>query len=255
MATLHQFEAGGYAFLEGGYPYSQGVIARAGFALHRVRFDRLVPMSQGFDAIAEQLGSIGRPLTAFAACELRSPKPFSFDGFREFNDGYRQVLERWQIVRGGLNPVARSNLAPQFDPPAEPCFHAFSYTVPDDSPASGPQAADYVVAGSGEWPEDTPFPDGIVARGDVSPGGLARKAAYVLDTMRQRVDGLGGDFSRVTGVQVYTVHDIHPLTGTEFARRGLLAPGLTVFRCMPPILGLEFEMDVRSLRTERVLRT
>lgn len=252
MATLHQFEAGGYAFLEGGFPYSQGVIAAPGFALQRVRFDRLVPVAAGFEAIAAHLRAVGRPLTAFAACELRSPEPFSLDGFRGFNTGYRQVLEKWQIVRDGLNPVARSNLAPEYDPPAEPCFHAFTYTVPD--PASAGRG-DYVVAGSGEWPENTPFPTGIIARGDVTAAGIAAKAAYVLDTMRRRVEGLGGDFGRVTGVQVYTVHDIHPLIGPEFARRGLLGAGLTVFACRPPIRELEFEMDLRSLRSERVLRT
>jgi hypothetical protein len=254
MATLHQFPAGGYAFLEGGYPYSQGVIAQPGFALHRVRFERPVPVSAGFDAIAAHLRSIGRPLTAFAACELRSPEPFSLDGFRGFNAGYREVLERWQLVREGLNPVARSNLAPRFDPPAEPCFHAFTYTVPDDAPGTAPQAADYVVAGSGEWPEDLPFPEGIVARGDVSPQGIARKAAYVLETMRARVEGLGGDIARATGVNVYTVHDFHPLIEAEFAGRGLLGHGLTLYPCRPPILELEFEMDLRSLRTERVIR-
>jgi hypothetical protein len=255
MATLHQFKAGGYAFLEGGFPYSQGVIAAPGFALHRVRFDRPVPVTAGFDAIAGYLRAIGRPLTALAACELRSPEPFSMGGFREFNAGYRNVLEQWQIVHQGLNPVARSNLAPEFDAPAEPCFHAFTCTVPEDPQQRAATGADYVVAGSGEWPEDAPFPEGIVARGDLSPAGLASKVAYVLDTMRARVDGLGGDFARLTGVHVYTVHDIHPLIGTEFARRQLLGSGLTLYACRPPILELEFEMDVRSLRTERVLRT
>lgn len=27
MATLHKFDGGGYAFLEGGFPYSAGVVA------------------------------------------------------------------------------------------------------------------------------------------------------------------------------------------------------------------------------------
>ena len=35
MAGLIEFADGGYAFLEGVYPYSQGVIALAGFALER----------------------------------------------------------------------------------------------------------------------------------------------------------------------------------------------------------------------------
>ena len=246
---------GGYAFLEGGYPYSQGIVALPGMAIERIRFERPVPVATGFDAIAKHLRAIGRPLTALAACELRSPRQFTLDGFREFNQGYRKVLEDWGLVRNDLNPVARSNLAPQFDPPSEPCFHAFSFTVPIPAGASTgtSRGPDFVVAGSGEWPEGTPFPDGIVARADVSAVGLSRKVEYVLDTMRRRADGLGADWHGVTAAQVYTVHDIHPLLGTAFAPRGLLGAGLTVFACRPPILELEFEMDVRRVRTERVL--
>ena len=226
--------------------------ALPGFALRRVRLLRPLPVAQGFDRIAKYLAAAGRPLTALAACELRSPAPFTLDGFRGFNRGYREVLERWGLLHQGLNPVARSNLAPAFDAPAEPVFHAFSCTVA--LPVASPERpADYVVAGSGEWPEHLPFPDGIVARGDISPAGMAHKAAYVLDTMRARADGLGGDWSRLSAVSVYTVHDIHALLAPLFATRGLLGPGLTWFPCHPPIRELEFEMDVRSVSEEQLL--
>ena len=250
MSTLHAFEPGGYAFLEGGFPYSQGVVALAGHTIRRVRFLRPRPIDEGFATIAAHLAAEGRPRTAFAACELRSPRPFTLDGFRDFNAGYRAVLEDWGLVRAGLNPVARSNLAPAHDPPDAPVFHAFSYTVPRETTAP---AADFVVAGSGEWPEHLPFPDGIVARGDTSADGLARKAAYVLDTMRARVDGLRADWSRLGAVQVYTVHDVHALVAPLFRTRGLLGPGLTWHPCRPPIVGLEFEMDVRSVSVELLL--
>ena len=250
MPTLHKFDAGGYAFLEGGFPYSAGVIAQPGFAIVRARFHRVLPVADGFAAIESHLRAAGRPLTALCAAELRSPRPFSFEGFREFNAGYVAVLERWGLVRDALNPVARSNVCPQFDAPAEPGFFAFSYTVPETLPAP---VRSYVVAGSGEWPEHLAFPDGIVARGDTSPDGLANKAAYVLDTMRARADGLGGDWSRLSGVSVYTVHDIHPMLAPLFAARGLLGPGLTWHPCHPPIRELEFEMDVRSVSEELLL--
>jgi hypothetical protein len=254
MPALLSFDPGGYAFLEGGYPYSAGVVALPGFAIHRARFLRPVPVAQGFERIAAFLAAAGRPRTAFAACELRSPAPFTLEGFRGFNTGYREVLERWGLLHRGLNPVARSNLAPAFDAPPEPVFHAFSYTVPDGGQDGGPRRApDYVVAGSGEWPEHLPFPDSIVARGDISPAGLAGKAAYVLDTMRARADGLGADWTRLSGVSVYTVHDIHPLLGPLFAERGLLGPGLTWYPCRPPIRELEFEMDVRSVSAEHLI--
>lgn len=250
---LHSFEPGGYRFLEGGFPYSAGVAAMPGFAIRRCRFARPLPVTAGFEAIAAHLDSVGRPLHALCAAELRSPQPFSFAGFKDFNRGYVAVLERWGIVRGGLNPVARSNVCPAFDAPAEPVFFAFSYTVPTEHAVPPGAAMDFVVAGSGEWPEDQPFPEGIVARGDASPAGLAAKAAYVLRTMRERTAGLQGQWGGLTAAQVYTVHDVHPLLASHFAPAGLTAMGLSWYPCAPPILELEFEMDVRRVGTERVL--
>ena len=255
MSKLHSFEPGGYAFLEGGFPYSQGVIALPGYAIVRARLAGRPPVSQGFDAIAVHLVAQGRPLTALCAAELRSPAPFTFEGFREFNGGYVEVLRQWGIVRNpanalGLNPVARSNVCPVFDPPAQSEFFAFCYTVPQ-ARTGGP--ADFVVSGSGEWPEGTAFPQGIVARGDGSPAGLARKASHVLDTMRKRCTGLGGDWGRLSATQVYCAHDIHPLLQSHFAASGLTSIGLTWQVCRPPIQELEFEMDVRSVATERMI--
>ncbi|MBL8324427.1 MAG: hypothetical protein JNJ89_05650 [Rubrivivax sp.] len=250
MAALHSFPPGGYRFLQGGFPYSQGVIAQAGFEIVRARFARPLPVAAGFAAIEAHLGAAGRPLTALCAAELRSPTPFTMAGFQGFNRGYVAVLERFGLVRDGLNPVARSNVCPRFEPPAEPCFFAFSYTVPA---AEGRGGSDFVVAGSGEWPEGQAFPEAIVARGDVSAAGLAAKAHHVIGTMRSRAEGLQGDFARLTAVQVYTVHDIHPLLATHLAPAGLTATGLTWQVCAPPILELEFEMDVRRVGCERVV--
>ena len=259
MSSVLVFEPGGYAFQRGGVPYSAGVIAMPGFAIVRTRFMRPLPVNQAFNAIAGHLKSQGRPLAALCGAELRSPQPFSLDGFREFNAGYVSVLESWGLYKDGTNPVARSNVCPAFDAPAEPCFHAFSYTVPvgngAGAPANSSAAAPrtFVIAGSGEWPEDQPFPEGIVARGDVSPQGLARKVEYVLRTMRERAAALNADWSMITATQIYTVHDFHGLLATHFAVAGLTAGGLTWQVCRPPILELEFEMDLRSVATERML--
>jgi hypothetical protein len=250
---LHAFEPGAYRFLEGGFPYSAGVIAMPGFAIRRVRLARPLPVAAGFQAIRQHLAVAGRPLQALCAAELRSPQPFTMAGFQGFNQGYVDVLSQWGLVRNGLNPVARSNVCPLFDAPAEPCFFAFSYTVPQAADATMQVPADFVVAGSGEWPEDQPFPRGIVARGDLSASGMAAKAAYVLATMRARTQGLGGDWAGLTAAQVYTVHDIHALLASHFAPAGLTALGLTWQVCAPPILELAFEMDVRRVRAELVV--
>ena len=264
MAQCHRFDPGGYIFLEGGFPYSQGVIAQAGYRIVRVRFAQAPTLAQGFARIASHLRAEKRPLTALCAVELRSPAPFSFQGFHDFNVGYVAVLSDWGLVRAGLNPVARSNVCPVYDAPIEPVFHAFCYTVIDVSNVGAsdnigasnlPSSTnlDYVVAGSGEWPEGEPFPAAIVARGDVSAAGLAAKAQFVLATMRARCDGLGGDWSAVRAAQIYTAHDIHPLLASHFASGGLIANGLTWQVCRPPIAELEFEMDLRSVASEWVL--
>ena len=245
MNGLTEFADGGFSFLHGVFPYSQGVVARPGFAIERARFARPVAMSEGFRRISGHLASLGRPLTALCACELRSPKPFSFAGFGEFNKGYVAVLEHWGLYRNGLNPVARSNVAPEIDPPAESAFYAFSYTVPlADAPSS------FVVAGSGEWPEGGRFPEDVVARGDASAAGLQAKARWVLDMMENRLRGLGGfGWRDATAVQVYTVIQF-PVA--EVTRR--TGSSLMWHYCRPPIEGLEFEMDVRGVRSEIVLQ-
>ncbi len=244
MSALVPFPDGGFAYLEGVFPYSQGVAALPGYAIERARFAKLVPMAEGFRRIAAYLERLGRPKTAFCACELRSPRPFSFAGFGEFNKGYVAVLEDWGLYRDGLNPVARSNVAPEVDAPAEPSFYAFSYTVP-----AANAGRSFVVAGSGEWPEGGRFPEDIVARGDTSAGGLRAKAEWVLDMMEHRMQGLGGfGWKDATAVQIYTAFRF-PVEAV--ARRA--GASLVWHWCRPPIEGLDYEMDVRGVGVDRVL--
>lgn len=248
MPGLISFSDGGFAFLKGGFPYSQGVKALDGFAIERVRFARQVPVAAGFAAIEAHLKALGRPRTAFCACELRSPEPFSPAGFKGFNEGYVDVLKDWGLFRDGVNPVSRSNVAPEVDPPAEPGFHAFCYTVP----ATG-AAPTFVISGSGEWPEGGKFPEDIVARGDVSAVGMKAKARFVLDRMDDRLQGIGASWSEASAVQVYTVHDIHPLLEDTILPRTGNGAGLSWHYCHPPIRELEYEMDLRCVQSEKLL--
>src|SRR5436309_14082755 len=133
---------GGYRFMPGVSQYSAGVAALPGFTLERVRFSKPVPLSEGFDRIALILKDANRPLSAFAACELRSPAPFTESGFVKFNELYTSILKTWGLMPDGVNPVARSNVCPKLNPPLEPGFHAFAYAVPA---ASGPTS--FIIAG------------------------------------------------------------------------------------------------------------
>ena len=239
----------GYRFMPGVSQYSCGIAALDGFAIERVRFAGPVPLKEGFEKIAAILKSAGRPLTALGACELRSPAPFTEEGFKVFNEIYIQTLIAWGVMKGGVNPVARSNVCPKLSPPDEPCFHAFSYTVPA---AGAPKS--FVIAGSGESVEGKAnYRDHIVRPGDTSPAGMLAKAKFVLDEMERRMSAFGGTWGETTAVQLYTVHDVYSVLESELGRRGVLRDGLTWHFNRPPVMGLDYEMDCRRVHLEKVL--
>ncbi len=248
--SLVSCSEGGYRCLPGVFQYSGGVAAETGFEIERACFLRMRPLAEGFAAIRAHLTAIGRPLAALCACELRSPAPFTEEGFRAFNGAYVGTLAEWGIYREGRNPVARSNVCPEAGPPTSPSVYAFSYTVRSEAP----WRPSFVIAGSGEVPEGrSNYRDHIVARGDVSPAGLVAKARWVLGEMERRMGALGMAWADATATQLYTVHNIYPLLGGELARRGAMPRGLTWHYCRPPVVELEFEMDVRGLRRELAL--
>src|ERR1051326_2205297 len=183
------------------------------------------------------------------ACALRSPAPFTEQGFREFNEVYAAKLKEWALYDGSVNPVARSNVCPALNPPSQPSLHAFCYTDID-----GGESRSFIVAGSGEAPEGKPnYRDFIVRRGDVTPAGLREKARFVLATMEARLAALGFTWADTTATQVYTVQDLHPFLADEIVRRGAAHAGLTWHYCRPPVVGLEYEMDCRGVGLERTL--
>ena len=249
MAETAVFEAGGYRYVRGPFQYSGGVAAEPGYMIERVRFARPRPLEDGFRAIEAHLIAIDRPFTSFCACELRSPAPFTEEGFIAFNRVYVGTLERWGIFRDEENPVARSNVCPEIAPPPEPSFYAFSYTVPTDADTTS-----FVIAGSGEAPEGQGgYQERIIRLGDTSPDAMREKAQYVLGAMETRMGALGVGWADVSATQAYTVHDIHTFLADEIVGRGAAAAGLTWHFARPPVEGLDYEMDVRSVPVERVL--
>ncbi|MGA7487204.1 MAG: hypothetical protein WBW74_09755 [Xanthobacteraceae bacterium] len=249
MADAVDFAAGGYRFLPSVFQYSGGAVALPGHAVERVRFRVPVPLEEGFARIERIIGAAGRPLTSFCACELRSPAPFTEQGFRAFNEVYVVTLEKWGLFDGKVNPVARSNVCPELDPPAEPSFHAFSFTV-----AAGEDAPSFVIAGGAEAREGgASYGERTVRRGEVSPDAMREKARYVLGEMERRLASLGVGWADTTATQVYTVQDLHPFLAEEIVRRGAARFGLTWHYARPPVRGLEFEMDCRGVARERVV--
>jgi hypothetical protein len=93
---------------------------------------------------------------------------------------------------------------------------------------------------------------GIFRAGDTSPGGIAAKAQFVMDRMENRLRGLGGDWPDVTAIDVYTIHPIEPLLPEVILGRAGAAAihGISWFYSRPSIVGIEYEMDLRAVRTE-----
>jgi hypothetical protein len=247
MPDVLTFPDGGYRFIKGVFQYSGGVAAEPGFEIVRVRLSRLPPLAQGLKQIEAHLDKVGRPVTAFCACELRSPKPFDDAGFLAFNRGYVEPLTRWGIIKDGVNPIARSNVCPDVDPPTEPSLYAFSYTTPTTTDLR----RTFVIAGSGESMEGQKnYSERAVRVGDRTPDGIREKARYVLGVMEKRMAALGFAWPDVTATQIYTVYDFHHVVAQEIVARGAAKAGMTWQFCRPPVDVLDYEMDVRGVRAE-----
>jgi hypothetical protein len=253
MSGAVEFSAGGYRFVPSVFQYSAGVAALPGYAIERVRFRNPVPLDQGFAAIGRLIREARRPLTAFCACELRSPAQFTERGFRAFNERYVVTLENWGLfdrkVNPNVNPVARSNVCPQNSAPPEPSFHAFSFTV-----AAANAAPSFVIAGSAEAREGgASYDERIIRRGETTLDAMREKARHVLGEMERRLAAFGLHWPDTTATQVYTVHDVYPFLEDEIVRRGAAHAGLTWHYARPPVQGLEYEMDCRGTARESVL--
>ena len=249
MYPMVVFKQGGYRYLPSVFQYSAGVAAEPGFQLVQARFASVLPIQEAFTAIEQHLNTIGRPLTAFAHCELRSPKQFDDQGFIDFNRQYVSTLERWGIYQaqaGGvsfINPVARTNVCPEYFGPTEVGMYSFAYTVPtkDDSPSS------FILSGGGDarsGPE--PYRERIVAYGDTSEIGLKTKMEFVANEMNRRLESLGFEWRDVTCAQAYSIYNIGSLVEAVFAKTGRMRCGINWYFARPPVAGLDFEMDLRG---------
>jgi hypothetical protein len=243
------FPAGNYRFIPAVFQFSSGAAADSGFEIERVRFDRLLPLAEGFARVAEYIRGSGRPLTSFCACELRSPAVFTEDGFRTFNQHYVKTLAEWGLFDGSINPVARSNVCPEIDPPSEPSFYAFSFTRPSQN-----TTPTFVIAGGAELGDGSgSYPERIVCYRDLTADGVREKVRFTVGSMEERLGAFGLGWKDTTGVQAYTVHDFHPVISDELVRRGATRSGLTWHFARPPVVDLEYEMDCRRVMRETAI--
>jgi hypothetical protein len=241
---------GNFQFIKGIDPFSFGAIPHPGYEIVHVTFHPLPPLQKGFTLVERHLQSLQRPLQALCGMELRIPSPLSPQGFNEFNQPYINRLAGWHLLIDGLNPVARSNLAIVVNPVAEPSVYGFSYTMP-----STRAGATFLVAGTPEVRARMGTAREIVARGDVSPAGLRQKAEYVLEALTARLQELQVSWAEATTVEIYTVHNLHPLLETTIlpALQDTGRHGIRWHYARPPVVEVEYEMDVRGVHQELIL--
>ncbi|QUS39209.1 hypothetical protein RPMA_10435 [Tardiphaga alba] len=243
------FTPGNYRYIPALFQYSSGAAALPGYEVERVRFDRWLPLAEGFARIADYIRAAGRPLTSFCACELRSPGVVDEAGFRKFNEHYVKTLAEWGIFDGTNNPVARSNVCLEIDPPSEPSFYAFSFVR--ESKGAGPS---FVIAGGAEARGGAgTYPERIVRYRETSADALREKARMTMNTMEERLSAFGFSWKDTTVTQVYTVQDFHPVVADELVKRGAARQGMTWHFARPPVVDLEFEMDTRRVMREIVI--
>ncbi len=246
----------GYDFLPAAGRHSLAVLARPGYLIQRVELATPVVHELAIELIIGHLDSLGLPGGSLCALELRSPRRFTANDFDDHHRRYRHALGLLGITADErINPVARTNVIPAVDPPADVSVQAFSHVVPVEEYVPGGLARledTFVISGSSEVPEPTTnHADHIVARGDLSADGLTRKIRWVVAEMGRRLHAVGASWSSVTRTQVYSSREIGGLLSEEV--HGATGQAFAWQPCEPPVVELEFAMDCRRVGQETVL--
>jgi len=240
--SLIENTAGHYSFspAANNSPYSSGVIAATGYEIVRATLHLALPWQAGLAYVERHLATVGQPKAALCAIELRCAEPYPPDAWvspGSFNDTYVSFLHQNGFTVDGAIPVARTNVAPGTNPPAEQMLYSFSYTIP--SPDAPPT---FVIAGAAETPGLRP--------GETSLDALAEKTRDALATIDRRMSDLGADWGHVTEVGMYTVYEFQPyLVEAILKPIGLAAAhGIHWYYSRPPITDRDVEIDARGIR-------
>lgn len=68
--------------------------------------------------------------------------------------------------------------------------------------------------------------------------------------MARRLAGLGYRWRDASSVQAYTVRDLGPLVREELFEPGVARDAFAWHLCRPPVVDIEYEMDVRACSVE-----
>jgi hypothetical protein len=248
MRVLH--DAGGYEYLPGQRFASNGVHAAPGRAIDHALFPQPLVLSEAFAVVDDHLRRLERPPEALCGFDLRLPTARSLEDFFAFNDVYLEHLDaRGLLLDGGDSPLARTNVAPVADAPAEPAVVGFSYTVERDLPI-----ATFVVSGVAELPDDASSEADVIRLGETGADALIEKLEFVVGAVSRRLELFTLDWERGDAVHLYSAHDLASELSDALRRRAITPlHGIRWHASTPPIAGLELEIDVRSYGNELVV--
>lgn len=212
-------------------PFSSGVIANSGYDLVHAKFDRLLPLDEGLNSAKRHVEEAGRRVTAIAGFELRLPKPLARKDFDSFNEGYVKSLSALGLAIDGQLPATRTNVAAILDAPNEPSLYGFLYTVP-----SKVDRRAFVLSGAPE-------------QSGTSPGAMLDS---IVSALSERLGKLGASWADATTIQLYCVANVQQEVMESVLEQVGRASihGIRWFPSYPPIEGLNFEIDARSVSAE-----
>lgn len=236
--------SGTYRYIPAITAYSSGVAVERDHSILGLQFGSATPLERALRRIDYEIARLELAPTALAGLQLRSTAVMSPGAFDSFNERYLELLDARGLLIDGSSPLSRTNVVPLFGAPTETVVHAAFLVVPDPEQ----EAADFVVAGSGEAAGGLGAAH-ITAFADVSAEGIRAKAQTVVDIMLERLEALGHDPTEPTGVNVYTAHDAPSLATLLSARIPACEwSGFHVYPSRPPVSHVEYEMDCSRVR-------
>lgn len=245
-----QHPKGHYRFLRGAAAFSSGVAANPGYEIIHAVLVEPRPWKDGLQAAKTHLQSAGLDANDLCAVELRCGTPHSLDSFSTFNNEYAALIESWDLMVEGQNPIARTNVSPVINPPRETMLHGFSFVQ-----AARTAPPTFVLSGGAELPHRELDPKHVVRLGETSDEAIAEKAACATGIMQIRLSRLQLQQHEITHVNIYTQHAVGQLFDTVFAKElpCVSRTGIHWLYSRPPIVELDFEMSLRGTQQEIVV--
>ena len=128
-------------------------------------------------------------------------------------------------------------------------LYAFSYI----QPAEKLDQPTFIIAGAGELIDGVLEPDRIIRRNETNTEAMREKATYVVQVMGDRLNKIGGDWEIVNRINIYTNHSISHLAEDLVLPNVNQLHGLNWYQSRPPVIDIEYEMDLRCINQEHYL--